>query len=439
MIRRLKLTNFKNFQAAELALGAFTLLIGVNATGKSNLREAFRFLHGITRGYSLADILGGKYVGGALQWDGIRGGLNEIAFRESTHFGIEVDFDLPKDKDARLGTYRIEIDLAKFESHVNQETSSQQPVVSSIKPIGPLVSQEILNIGNQAIFRAYCDSQISQRMHVELAGKGASSQQLHQPVSATQPVITQLEEILRAQNGKAMQKILQPVRETISAFSAMRFLSLEPEAMRIPSLPGQTILGDRGENLSTALQAIVEDSNRRLALMEWIKELTPMDAADFKFPIYADGKTLMTLIEKNGQAVSAYSASDGTLRFLAIMATMLGPKASDFYFFEELENGIHPTRLHLLAEMIEQEAALRQIQIVATTHSPQLLRVISPKSLQSSSLVYRLEGQPSAQLKRIMDLPQGARQVIEKKDVARLYESGWFENAMSLLEEESEA
>ena len=38
------------------------------------------FLHGIGRGYSLAEILGEKYVGGERVWSGIRGGTREVAY-----------------------------------------------------------------------------------------------------------------------------------------------------------------------------------------------------------------------------------------------------------------------------------------------------------------------------------------------------------------------
>ena len=69
MITKLRLERFKNFQAAELALGPLTLLVGANASGKSNLRDAFRFLQGIGRGYTLAEILGEKYgEGGERIW-----------------------------------------------------------------------------------------------------------------------------------------------------------------------------------------------------------------------------------------------------------------------------------------------------------------------------------------------------------------------------------
>ena len=63
------------------------ILIGANASGKSNIRDAFRFLHGISRGYSLADIIGEKYgEGGERIWSGIRGGAREITFSGNRTF-----------------------------------------------------------------------------------------------------------------------------------------------------------------------------------------------------------------------------------------------------------------------------------------------------------------------------------------------------------------
>ena len=45
------MVNFKNFADETLRVGPFTVIIGANASGKSNIRDAFRFLHGIGRGY----------------------------------------------------------------------------------------------------------------------------------------------------------------------------------------------------------------------------------------------------------------------------------------------------------------------------------------------------------------------------------------------------
>ena len=72
MITSLRLIDFKNFADATLRMGPFTVIVGTNASGKSNLRDAFRILHGIGRGYNLADAVGGKYgTGGHVEWNQI--------------------------------------------------------------------------------------------------------------------------------------------------------------------------------------------------------------------------------------------------------------------------------------------------------------------------------------------------------------------------------
>ena len=89
MITSLRLVNFKNFADETLKVGPFTVIVGANASGKSNIRDAFRFLHGIGRGYTLAEILGGKYgPGGYREWEGIRGAPGEIA-------RWDTDLDIP--------------------------------------------------------------------------------------------------------------------------------------------------------------------------------------------------------------------------------------------------------------------------------------------------------------------------------------------------------
>jgi predicted ATPase len=223
----------------------------------------------------------------------------------------------------------------------------------------------------------------------------------------------------------------------INAFERMRFLDLSPRAMREPSVPGQTVLGDRGENLSSVLKAICEDEKLKGQLTEWVQELTPMDAVNFKFPTDFQGRTLVTLVEKSGEETSAYSASDGTLRFLAIIAALLGPEHADLYFIEELENGIHPTRIDLLLQLIEQSVAAEVIQVMATTHSPQLLSLLNQETLESASVVYRHEGRPDAQITRVKDIPY-VDEVLQRKDLGRLFESGWLEDSLSAAQATSD-
>ena len=228
------------------------------------------------------------------------------------------------------------------------------------------------------------------------------------------------------------------------AFLLMDGLSIidfHPDVMREPSAPGQNMLGDRGENLSSVLQSICKQPQQKERLLSWLQELTPMDAVDIDFKEDLSGKILLELVEGNGQRTLAYSASDGTLRFLGLLAALLNPRnetSPHLYIFEELENGIHPTRLHLLMQLIDEETSRNpNLQVVTTTHSPLLLHYLNPDTWNGASLVYRLPGHADSKITKIMDIPN-ARQIIEEQDFARLHESGWLENAMYFLADDEE-
>jgi hypothetical protein len=223
-------------------------------------------------------------------------------------------------------------------------------------------------------------------------------------------------------------------RSVVRALQAFRFLDLSPTQMRIPSLPGQTVLGDRGENLSSVLASIASDPARKHVLLEWVRKLTPMDVDDLAFDTDAAGRLLLRLVEKGPRSVSALSASDGTLRFLGLLAALFGPEPAPLYVIEDLDHGIHPTRLRALVDLSENQARRRGIQIVATSHSPQLLQSLSDEALEHTSLVYRLPDRPGARIKPILEIPNALR-VIKEQPIWVLHASSWFEDVMGLIED----
>ena len=415
MIRKLQLRNFKNFEDATLELGPLTTLIGTNASGKSNIRDAFRFLHGISRGYILSEILGEKWgEGGVLQWAGIRGGPREVTYDNGGQFEVTVWFDVksPDEENAVVpALYTIRVRVAP-----NTEA--------------PSLLAESLRFDNRESIEITGFHLGMPMVGFEPANPIKRRKQSPRTYSQYASILHQVDEFSIADFPEC------PLwaDAAIHALSSFRFFDFSPESMRKPSFPGQVVLVDRGENLSSVLFQICSDPARKATLLAWVNELTPMDACDFDFPVDQIGRVLLTLVEEGGRRTSAYSASDGTLIFLGMLAALLGPEAANFYFFEELENGIHPQRLSLLLDLIEHKVADGKIQIVATSHSPFLLSFLRPAALEHVSLVYRNEGRPDAKIKRILDLPD-ARRIIGEQNLARLHVSGWFENAMQCTEE----
>jgi predicted ATPase len=422
MFTSLRLERFKNFKDAELKLGPFTMLIGANASGKSNIRDAFRFLHGIARGYSLADIIGEKHgEGGEPVWSGIRGGTPAIAYFGSRSFALDVK---------RLQTVPFgslppfnsspESRQAGFQYRIEVETDPKRTVA--------LVRREHFQLDQ-------LDDHLEGKsangaLAVELVGSDGSRTEVVS-LPRNKPFISDVTSLVGPRTGQVGKGDPTLVQLAVASFTTlmrdMRFFDWSVDAIRQPSFPGQDSLSDNGRNLSSVLYAICQDPQSKRNMLSWIRELTPMDPVDFEFPSDPAGRVFAVLVEQNKQKITLASASDGTLRFLAFLAAFLAPRTSSFYFFEELENGIHPTRLSLLLDLIENQVKDRKIQVVATTHSPQLLGCLSNESLEHASFIYRLPDTPDAQIIRVLEMPNAER-LVRKYKAADLLAEGWFES-----------
>lgn len=122
-----------------MELGPFTLIVGANASGKSNIRDAFRLLHGIGRGYALADIVGGKYgAGGQVEWERIRGAAGEIVQFGCQSLALSVDLSLREPGDEfpiESASVRIGNEVESSESQRNASMWEAQPSTPLIPPI----------------------------------------------------------------------------------------------------------------------------------------------------------------------------------------------------------------------------------------------------------------------------------------------------------------
>ena len=415
MITSVRLVNFKNFADETLRVGPFTVIVGANASGKSNIRDAFRFLHGIGRGYTLAEIVGGKYgAGGQVEWTEIRGAMDEIIRfgQPAVSFGVKVkDF-----------TYAIEVGRDGNRDGVFRVTKESLHHRASRIYSTQSVPGDPLNL---------CPGEGKLLLYTEKEASRWSSDNYIE-VKADQPGLCQII------GAKVLPDEYRPfVLQVTRIFSSMRFLDLAPSRMREPAFPGQTVLGDGGEYLPTVLRAICEDSHRKETLVEWIRELTPMDVRGFEFPTDPSGRVHLVFLEANGRRVSAYAASDGTLRFLAMLAALLGPNPAGLYFFEEIDNGIHPSRVRLLIDLIERQTAKGEIQVVTTTHSPDLLTVMNDETFKNTSVVCRLEDAGDAIIRPVAALPK-SEELRKSHGLGRLLTGGWMETVLSFTAEDSD-
>ena len=422
MITALELCDFKNFAEEKLRTGPFTVIVGANASGKSNIRDAFRILHGIGRGYTLADIVGGKYgTGGHVEWEQVRGATNEISRFEAQAFELVVYLN------SKVGDIETKLRYHLAISTGDRDESGFRVTVESLESDDhePIYASHTVRGGDRV-----WEQKDEKHLQLRMARTGAQKRLGHRvEVRRDQPALTQLQDVKRVVRAHKRQ-----IQAVIGLFGNMRFLDLSPDRIRQPSFPGQNILGDSGENLPTVLRDICADPERKETLTEWTRELTPMDVRDFEFPVDPiSGRVQLLIRDADGRRVSSYSASDGTLRFLAILAALLGTDPARLYFFEEIDNGIHPSRLRLLLDLIEEQTAKGGTQVVTTTHSPELLGMIGDRTFQHTSIVCRLPDTTDAIIRPVSELHRAA-ELRESQGLARLHTTGWMEDALAFTE-----
>ena len=89
------------------------------------------------------------------------------------------------------------------------------------------------------------------------------------------------------------------------------------------------------------------------------------------------GTVSLFLEEQGGRQISASRLSDGTLRYLCLLAILLHPEPPPLVAIEEPELGLHPDLLPTLSDLLVQ--ASERSQLIVTTHSDVLVDALTDK------------------------------------------------------------
>ncbi|HEX6900665.1 MAG TPA: ATP-binding protein [Thermoanaerobaculia bacterium] len=188
--------------------------------------------------------------------------------------------------------------------------------------------------------------------------------------------------------------------------------------------------GDKGENFSGALADLFRDPSTRKSFVHWLAELCAPEIEDIDFlEVKELGDVMAMFVENGGKRISARSVSDGTLHFLGTLLALRTAEPGSVILIEEIETGLHPTRIRLLVEYLETVTRERDIQVIATTHSPVVLQWLSDESLRNTVVFGRVPEHEGTIMRRLGDLPH-FEEVIQKKGIEELFSTGWLEMAL---------
>ena len=169
--------------------------------------------------------------------------------------------------------------------------------------------------------------------------------------------------------------LYEPHYPHIAAFrqeiSTWRFYYFEPRTLMREDVPAAEIeaIGPRGENLAAFLNAIqVNDGKQMESFNRSLKYLLPsIDLVDIDRT--KEGLLSLRVIE-HGLSYSSRVISEGTLRILGLLAAFHPASRTTVIGYEEPENGVHPTRLKLIADLFKNTQEMYDKQIIVNTHSP---------------------------------------------------------------------
>lgn len=405
MLSDINLRDFKSFEDQQVSLGPLTLLVGPNAAGKSNLLDAILFLHGMARDLPLNDVLRGRTEGGRQVWPGIRGGSGEVVRKGAREMCLSTSWQC----NGEILTHGIRCVAGDHPLVVYESLTSN--AVSSY-----LFDSDAAALGG----RAGLDGS-NLRVAVKRQGKGRSEVQVH---AASRSILGQLAA------GPGVAKIALERRDwLVASMRAAFFLDITPAQMRDYTPKGADFIGLSGERLSAVAWEICQNADVKADLVDWLAELCAPELIDIDFSTTDLGDVMLVLVEKGGRRIPARSLSDGTLRFLGELIALKTAPAGSLLLMEEIENGLHPTRAHLLVEAMEAATTKGGVQVIATSHSPVVLNALSPDVLRQAILIARPPDSAGTLMRRLGELP-GFDEVAERRGVDRLIASGWLERAL---------
>lgn len=352
LIKSVKLKNFLSFgpETPEIELHSLNVLIGPNASGKSNLIEALGFLRSTPK-----DLMGPiRNGGGVSEWLWKGTAENPVAEIEVTVF------------------YPDEI----------------RPLCYSIA--FTMVGQRF-ELVDESVANAHRGSPVNNPVHVHYW--------YHQgrPVVSVYPVEredkTDEEDLpqrhLRPDNDISHDQSILSQRQG-PEYPEISYLSRQYSQIKLyrewklgrytaPRLPQKTdlpgdFLDEDASNLGLVLNDLQQKLEFRNLLIERLKQFHD-SFSDISTKIH--GGTVQIFLHEDGlqQPVPATRLSDGTLRFLCLLSVLCHPTPPPLICIEEPEIGLHPDILPMVAELLVE--ASHRTQLIVTTHSDILVDALT--------------------------------------------------------------
>ena len=350
LFETLHLRGFLSFgpESQPVSLTGLNVLIGPNGTGKSNFIEAIELLHAAPKDFSAAIRMGG--LPSNWIWHGRDGAasarlearLGALDNTPELRYGIE----FMQSADRLEITDEILEDAEKVETH-----DKDARFYYRLRRGRPVISVRQRSVDSAA--KAYTPRDLPQ-----LPSHLSALSQIKDPASF--PEFSAVAELFN----------------NIQIFREWGFgRSIALRAPQPANLPTDVLLPQLA-NLGLVLNEL-EQGHTWVRFNELMHRFLPRFT---RLTTKVSGGSVQIFLHEDGLGVPvpATRLSDGTLRFLALLAILLNAESSPLICIEEPELGLHPDAMSILAELLVE--ASEKTQIIVTTHSDALVSAFTERT-----------------------------------------------------------
>lgn len=415
MISELRLENWKSYAQSTLHIDALSVLVGTNASGKSNALDALLLLNRLASGAMLTSALKGEGTQAP-----VRGGVEWAARQPGSIFAIGVVCRADELTDYE---YRLEGCISENRCDLHSEQ------LTRIKYRQGKDGQRKSVAGNIKLLRTDACTDNAPTIVARLYNE---KQGTPRQLSRTHAVLFQLD------GQKLRQEIQEGIAEVISSLRDIFILDPIPSHMRQFS-PLSDRLESDASNIAGVIAALPADKQQEIeaVLTRYASRLPERDIRR----VYAEtvGKfnsDAMLYCEEHWldagppPTVDARGMSDGTLRFLAILTALLTRPADSLLVIEEVDNGLHPSRAHLLLDMLKAVGAQRGVDVLVTTHNPALLNAMGTEMVPFITVASRDPESGHSLLTLLEDIARLPK-LLAQGPIGRLSSQGLIEQSLS--------
>ena len=341
MLTELTVKGFKSLDEVTVRFPRLTVLFGPNTAGKSNLLDAVQALSRIGTSRTLSDALSEPIRGYPVEAFAFpKGGLSELLSMKTSRFELEAFLEVGKNR----YHYRVQVEIQLGSGSLVVEDE----YLTTLTARGE-------SKGNPSIER------VADQLRIRRKSKPANPRK--EPVGLNYSILSD------PRLGGAEYRAIEVVREELSGW---RVYYLDPRiAMRAPKPPTDVRdIGVLGADIASFLYRLRADMPKQFDMIKrTLRSLIP-SVDDLVVDLDKQRGTLDIQIQQRGMRFSSRVISEGTLRVLALCAIAVNPWSGSLLAFEEPENGVHPRRIELIAQLLTSLATEQKRQVIVTTHSP---------------------------------------------------------------------